>query len=115
MAATVSSAVIASRRDDASCAYGNAGHSLNAGDIAVSPSNGDPIQALLALIWSGQMDGMTLELPLFLLATFVGGVVVGLTVLDCNAFGLQPDTLVHYRLNPFQNFSQLQLTRIAWR
>ena len=33
------------------------------------------MQALLAFLWSEHMDGLTLELPIFLLATFAGALV----------------------------------------
>jgi hypothetical protein len=34
------------------------------------------MQALLALLWSEHMDGLTLELPIFLLATFAGALAL---------------------------------------
>ena len=43
------------------------------------------MQALLAFLWSEHMDGLTLELPIFLLATFAGALVAGLSGF---AFGL---------------------------
>jgi hypothetical protein len=33
------------------------------------------MQALLAFRWSEHMDGLTIELPIFLLATFAGALV----------------------------------------
>src|SRR3954468_3293002 len=69
------------------------------GDIAASPSNGDPIQALLALAWSEHMDGFPLELPLFLLATFAGALVAGLSGF---AFGLVVSAIWLYILTPLQ-------------
>src|SRR4029453_11811843 len=69
------------------------------GEIAASPSNGDPIQALLAFLWSGHMDGTTLELTLFLLATFTGALVAGLSGF---AFGLVVSAIWLYILTPLQ-------------
>jgi hypothetical protein len=43
------------------------------------------MQALLAFLWSEHMDGLTLELPIFFLATFAGALVAGLSGF---AFGL---------------------------
>src|SRR5450631_555407 len=40
--------------------------------IAASPSHGDPVQALPALFWSEHMDGISLQLPVFLIATLAG-------------------------------------------
>ena len=45
------------------------------------------------------MDGMTLELPLFLLATFAGALVAGLSGF---AFGLVVSAIWLYILNPLQ-------------
>ena len=44
-----------------------------------------PIQALLALYWSEHMDGLSLDLAIFLIATFAGALVAGLSGF---AFGL---------------------------
>jgi hypothetical protein len=70
------------------------------GDIAASPSNGDPIQALLASCWSEHMDGLPLELPIFLIATFAGAVVTGLSGF---AFGLVAASIWLYILSPLQS------------
>ena len=43
------------------------------------------MQALLAFLWGEHMDGSTFELPLFLIATFAGAFVAGLSGF---AFGL---------------------------
>ena len=37
------------------------------------------MQALLALGWSGHMDGFSLDLLIFLIATFAGALVAGLS------------------------------------
>jgi hypothetical protein len=50
-----------------------------AGDIAASPRNGHPIQALLALFWSEHMDGLSPELPIFPIAAFADALVAGLS------------------------------------
>src|SRR5216683_3080657 len=57
------------------------------------------MQALLALLWSEHMDGLTLELPIFLLATFAGALVAGLSGF---AFGLVAASLWLYILSPVQ-------------
>src|SRR6266487_6447203 len=57
------------------------------------------MQALLAFLWSGHMDGTTLELPLFLLATFAGALVAGLSDF---AFGLVASAIWLYILTPLQ-------------
>jgi len=57
------------------------------------------MQALLALLWSEHMDGLTLELPIFLLATFAGALVAGLSGF---AFGLVAASLWLYILSPAQ-------------
>src|SRR3981189_3775331 len=57
------------------------------------------MQALLALLWSEHMDGLTLELPIFLLATFAGALVAGLSGF---AFGLVAASLWLYILSPLQ-------------
>src|ERR1043166_8412319 len=46
---------------------------------------GDPMQALLAFVWSGHMDGSLLDIGIFLLATFAGALIAGVTGF---AFGL---------------------------
>jgi uncharacterized protein len=43
------------------------------------------MQALLADLWGEHMDGLSFGLPLFLIATFAGAVVAGLSGF---AFGL---------------------------
>jgi uncharacterized protein len=58
------------------------------------------MQALLALLWSGHMDGTTLELPLFLFATFAGAFIAGLSGF---AFGLVAASLWLYILAPSQS------------
>src|SRR3954463_4641714 len=50
--------------------------------------------------WSEHMDGFTLELALFLLATFAGAVVAGLSGF---AFGLVAASLWLYILTPLQS------------
>src|SRR6266699_1469720 len=57
------------------------------------------MQALLAFLWSEHMDGLTLELPIFLLATFAGALVAGLSGF---AFGLVAASLWLYILSPVQ-------------
>jgi uncharacterized membrane protein YfcA len=57
------------------------------------------MQALLAFLWSEHMDGSTLELPIFLLATFAGALVAGLSGF---AFGLVAASLWLYILSPVQ-------------
>src|SRR3981189_809428 len=57
------------------------------------------MQALLALPWSEHMDGFPLELPIFLLATFAGALVAGLSGF---AFGLVAASIWLYILNPLQ-------------
>jgi uncharacterized membrane protein YfcA len=58
------------------------------------------MQALLAFLWSEHMDGMTLELPLFLFATFAGAFIAGLSGF---AFGLVAASLWLYILTPSQS------------
>jgi uncharacterized membrane protein YfcA len=58
------------------------------------------MQALLAFLWSEHMDGMTLEIPLFLFATFAGAFVAGLSGF---AFGLVAASLWLYILTPSQS------------
>jgi uncharacterized membrane protein YfcA len=55
------------------------------------------MQALLAFLWSEHMDGLTL--PIFLLATFAGALVAGLSGF---AFGLVAASLWLYILSPLQ-------------
>src|SRR5258708_31185535 len=57
------------------------------------------IQALLAFLWSEHMDGFSIELPLFLLATFAGALVAGLSGF---AFGLVAASIWLYILSPLQ-------------
>src|ERR1700716_2959158 len=57
------------------------------------------MQALLAFVWSEHMDGLPLELPIFLLATFAGALVAGLSGF---AFGLVAASLWLYILSPVQ-------------
>src|SRR5258708_871815 len=57
------------------------------------------MQALLALAWSEHMDGFSLEIPLFLLATFAGALVAGLSGF---AFGLVAASIWLYILTPLQ-------------
>jgi hypothetical protein len=54
---------------------------------------------LLALFWSEHMDGFPLELPLFLVATFAGALVAGLSGF---AFGLVAASIWLYILTPLQ-------------
>jgi len=70
------------------------------GGVAASPSNGDPMQALLADLWGEHMDGLPFEIPLFLIATFAGAVVAGLSGF---AFGLVAASLWLFILTPLQS------------
>jgi uncharacterized membrane protein YfcA len=58
------------------------------------------MQALLAELWSEHMDGSSFGLPLFLIATFAGAVVAGLSGF---AFGLVAASLWLYILTPLQS------------
>jgi uncharacterized protein len=58
------------------------------------------MQALLTDLWSEHMDSLPIELPLFLLATFAGAVVAGLSGF---AFGLIAASLWLYILTPLQS------------
>jgi uncharacterized membrane protein YfcA len=58
-----------------------------------------PIQALLALLWGERMDGFPIELPLFVVATFAGALVAGLSGF---AFGLVVSSIWLYILTPLQ-------------
>src|SRR5947209_19318046 len=58
------------------------------------------MQALLAFLWSEHMDGITLELPLFLFATSAGAFIAGLSGF---AFGLVAASLWLYILTPTQS------------
>jgi uncharacterized membrane protein YfcA len=69
------------------------------GEIAASPLNGAPIQALLARFWSEHMDGFPIDLAIFLTATFAGALVAGLSGF---AFGLIAASLWLYILPPLQ-------------
>ena len=60
------------------------------------------MQALLAVLWGEHMDGSTFELPLFLIATFAGAFVAGLSGF---AFGLVAASLWLYILTPLQSAS----------
>jgi len=68
------------------------------GEIAASPLNGIPIQALLARSWSEHMDGL-LNLTIFLAATFASALVAGLSGF---AFGLIAASLWLYVISPLQ-------------
>jgi uncharacterized membrane protein YfcA len=57
------------------------------------------MQELLAYLWSEHMDGLSLELTLFLLATFAGALVAGLSGF---AFGLIAASVWLYVLTPLQ-------------
>jgi uncharacterized membrane protein YfcA len=57
------------------------------------------MQALLAFLWSGHMDGFSLDLLIFLLATFAGALVAGLSGF---AFGLVAASIWLYILTPLQ-------------
>jgi uncharacterized membrane protein YfcA len=57
------------------------------------------MQALLAFPWSGHMDGFSLDLLIFLLATFAGALVTGLSGF---AFGLVAASIWLYILTPLQ-------------
>jgi uncharacterized membrane protein YfcA len=57
------------------------------------------MQALLALLWSGHMDGFSLDLVIFLIATFAGALVTGLSGF---AFGLVAASIWLYILTPLQ-------------
>src|ERR1700733_11502211 len=58
------------------------------------------MQALLAFLWSGHMDGLAFELPLFLFATFAGAFVAGVSGF---AFGLVAASIWLYILTPLQS------------
>jgi thiamine transporter ThiT len=58
------------------------------------------MQVLLAYLWSEHMESLPFELPLFLLATFAGAVVAGLSGF---AFGLVAASLWLYILTPLQS------------
>ncbi|WP_439400400.1 sulfite exporter TauE/SafE family protein (plasmid) [Bradyrhizobium sp. PMVTL-01] len=58
------------------------------------------MQALLANSWGEHMDGSSLTLPLFLIATFAGALVAGLSGF---AFGLVAASLWLYILTPLQS------------
>jgi uncharacterized protein len=57
------------------------------------------MQALLALFWSGHMDGSLLDIAIFLLATFAGALIAGVTGF---AFGLVVAALWLHILTPIQ-------------
>jgi uncharacterized membrane protein YfcA len=57
------------------------------------------MQALLALLWSGRMDGFSLDLLIFLVATFAGALVAGLSGF---AFALVAASIWLYILEPLQ-------------
>jgi uncharacterized protein len=57
------------------------------------------MQALLALLWSGHMDGSLLDIGIFLLATFAGALIAGVTGF---AFGLVVSALWLHILSPIQ-------------
>src|SRR3954468_13546078 len=57
------------------------------------------MQVLLAFIWSGHMDGFSLDLLIFLIATFAGALVAGLSGF---AFGLVAGSIWLYILTPLQ-------------
>jgi uncharacterized membrane protein YfcA len=57
------------------------------------------MQALLALLWSGHMDWFSLDLVIFLIATFAGALVTGLSGF---AFGLVAASIWLYILTPLQ-------------
>jgi uncharacterized membrane protein YfcA len=58
-----------------------------------------PFKRCSLFLWSERMDGMTFELPLFLLATFAGALVAGLSGF---AFGLVASAIWLYILTPLQ-------------
>src|ERR1043166_3788566 len=60
---------------------------------------GDPMQALLAFVWSGHMDGSLLDIGIFLLATFAGALIAGVTGF---AFGFVVSALWGPILTPLQ-------------
>jgi uncharacterized membrane protein YfcA len=57
------------------------------------------MQALLALFWSGHMDGSLLDIAIFLLATFAGALIAGVTGF---AFGLVVSALWLHILTPIE-------------
>jgi uncharacterized membrane protein YfcA len=57
------------------------------------------MQVLLAFLWSGHMDGVSLDLLIFLIATFAGALVAGLSGF---AFGLVAASIWLYILTPLQ-------------
>jgi uncharacterized membrane protein YfcA len=58
-----------------------------------------PFKRCSPTLWSEHMDGLTLEIPLFLFATFAGAFVAGLSGF---AFGLVAASLWLYFLSPLQ-------------
>ena len=63
------------------------------------PVTWETMQALLALFWSGHMDGFSLDLLIFLIATFAGALVAGLSGF---AFGLVAASIWLFILTPLQ-------------
>ena len=68
------------------------------------------------------MDGMTLEPPLFLLATFAcatplqAGKLIIAFGLHVKGYSVRKTAIsAHYRVNPLLNFNQLHLSGIAAR
>jgi hypothetical protein len=57
------------------------------------------MQALLAFVWSGHMDGFSIDLVIFLIATFAGALVAGLSGF---AFALVAASIWLYILPPLQ-------------
>src|ERR1043166_10085521 len=57
------------------------------------------MQALLAFFWSGHMDGSLLDVTIFLIATFAGALIAGVTGF---AFGLVAAALWLHVLTPVQ-------------
>jgi hypothetical protein len=70
------------------------------GDVAASPLSGDPMQALLAFLWSEPWMGSPLKFLCFPLATFAGAFIAGLSGF---AFGLVAASLWLYILTPLQS------------
>src|SRR6476620_1139764 len=86
-------------RPHSACPRGYHGRRLTPGTSQPPREMADPIQALLALTWSERMDGFPFELPIFLVATFAGALVAGLSGF---AFGLVAASIWLHILTPLQ-------------
>src|SRR5258708_6990355 len=75
-----------------------------AGQTALAPDGNSvatamPFKRCSSFLWSEHMDGFSLELPIFLVATFAGALVAGLSGF---AFGLVAASIWLYILTPLQ-------------